>query len=122
MRLLLLFVALFSFGATSFAATPTDGGKMKKVTIKTSAICGMCKTTIEKALYALDGVENAELDVVTKKVKIKYDSKQLTEATLRQAISAAGYDADEVPARQKAYDNLPGCCKKGSSCDGDMEG
>lgn len=117
MRLLLILVTLFSFTAAPFAANlPTEGGKTKKITITTSAVCGMCKTTIEKALVALDGVKSAELDEVTKKVKVKYDESKVDAATLRQAIAAVGYDADDVPARQKAYDKLAGCCKKGSSC------
>lgn len=112
MRVLILFVALFSLTA----AAPTHPIKVERVTIKTSAICGMCKATIEKALYKLDGVETAVLDVTTKKVKVRYDAEKLDVNTLRQAISAAGYDADDIPARQRAYDALPGCCKKDGVC------
>ncbi|PSR12926.1 MAG: MerP protein [Bacteroidetes bacterium] len=96
--------------------TTTSSLRTKKVIIKTSAVCGMCKTTIEKALQALDGVAKAELDLVTQKVTVRYDTNKLDVATLRQAVAAAGYDADEVPARPKAYENLPNCCKKGTSC------
>ena len=83
----------------------------KKITIQTNAICGMCKTNIESSLAALEGVENAELDLVTKKVKIKYDAKVIDENTLRQAIANTGYDADDVPARPKAQEALAACCK-----------
>lgn len=117
MKFLILLVSLFSFTGTTVDLAVEDYGKTKKISIKTSAVCGMCKVAIEKALYALEGVKKAELDLVTKKVKIKYDAALVDVATLRQAISATGYDADEVPARKKAYDALPGCCKKGSSCD-----
>lgn len=103
MRNLFLFVALFGFLA--MAAPP------KKVTIQTNAICGMCKTNIETALAGVEGVQMAELDLVTKKVKIKYDGKVVDEAALRQAIANTGYNADDVPARPKAQEALDACCK-----------
>lgn len=118
MRFLFLLLVLFSFTAASEVANaPEVALKTKKATIKTSAICGMCKKTIEKALYALEGVEKAELDVVTKKVKVKYDPDQVDLNTLRQAISAAGYAADDVPARKKAFDKLAECCKMEGACE-----
>ena len=98
----LLFVALFTM---SVAAPP------KKVVIQTNAICEMCKSSIEKQLLGLDGVAKAELDLVTKKVKIKYDEDVIDVATLRQAIAATGYQADDVPPRPKAQANLAACCK-----------
>lgn len=121
MRHVWVLILLFSFGLTARDVTPlslTDGG-IKKVVIKTSAICGMCKTTIEGALTRLDGVVKAELDLVTQKVTVRYLAKNVDVATLRQAISASGYDADDVPARAKAYENLPACCKKTGSCSDD---
>ncbi|TXF90692.1 heavy-metal-associated domain-containing protein [Neolewinella aurantiaca] len=103
MRNLFLFVALFGFIA--MAAPP------KKIVIQTNAICGMCKTNIEESLGALEGVKKVELDLVTKKVKIKYDDDVLDAATLRQAIANTGYNADDVPARPKAQEALAACCK-----------
>ncbi|OAV44550.1 heavy-metal-associated domain-containing protein [Lewinella sp. 4G2] len=103
MRLLPILVAVFAFIA--MAAPP------KKVVIQTSAVCEMCKTSIEKNLLAIEGVAKAELDLVTKKVKIKYDDKLVDVATLRQAIANTGYAADDVPARPKAVEGLANCCK-----------
>ena len=107
--------AFFSILLLTFAAV-SPVNKIEKAVIKTNAICGMCKATIEKALFALEGVESANLDLVTKKVKVRYDAELLNEATLRQAISAAGYAADDVPARPKAREGLPGCCKTEGEC------
>lgn len=103
MKYTFLFAILFSFVA--MAAPP------KKVVIQTNAQCGMCKTNIETSLASIDGVKTAELDLVTKKVKIKYDDDVVDVATLRQAIANTGYNADEVPARPKAQDALAACCK-----------
>ena len=103
MRQLFLFVALF--GIIAMAAPP------KKVTIQTNAQCEMCQSRIEKVLFDLDGVKRAELDLVTKKVKIKYDAAVVDIATLRQAIAAVGYNADDIPARPQAQAKLDDCCK-----------
>lgn len=103
MRILPILVVLFAFVA--MAAPP------KKVTIQTNAVCEMCKTSIEKNLMALEGVVKAELDLVTKKVKIKFDDELVDVATLRQSIANSGYQADEVPARPKAVEALANCCK-----------
>ncbi len=106
-----LFLLLVVFAFTAMAAPP------KKVVIQTNAVCEMCKNAIEKNLYDIDGVEKAELDLVTKKVKIKYDADVVDVATLRQAIANTGYEADEVPARPKAQEALAACCKpKGDAC------
>jgi copper chaperone CopZ len=103
MRNLLLFVALFGFLA--MAAPP------KKIVIQTNAICGMCKTNIETSLNGMEGVKTAELDLVTMKVKIKFDDKVVDADMLRQAIANTGYNADDVPARPKAQEALAACCK-----------
>ena len=110
MRILTLIVAVFGFMAV---AAPPNTVAIRKVVIQTNAICEMCKTNIESTLNAMDGVKKAELDLVTKKVKIKYDADLLDVATLRQAIANTGYEADEVPARPKAREALAACCKKG---------
>ena len=117
--ILLCFVALFGMST----AAPTNDN-IKKVTIKTSAVCEMCKVRIEKVLNGLEGVEDAELDLVTKNVKIKYDEDVIQVTQLKQAITMAGYGADDLPARPKAVDALPNCCKPDSTCGkkgGDMK-
>ncbi|MTB51158.1 heavy-metal-associated domain-containing protein [Lewinella sp. W8] len=110
MRILIALLAVFTF--TAMVAPP------KKATIQTNAICGMCKKNIETALNGLDGIEKAELDLVTKKVKVKYDAKVIDLTTIRQAIAATGYDADDIPARPKARAALAACCRdeSGDSC------
>lgn len=80
--------------------------------VKTSAVCGMCKTTIERELAFAKGVKKSELDVPSKVVTVIYNPNKTTPEKIRQAISMAGYDADDVPADPKAYEKLHACCKK----------
>ena len=86
--------------------------KPAEVKIKTSAICGMCKKTIEKALSKEAGVQKSSLNVDTKVVTVQYDPKVTGPDKIRTAISKAGYDADDVKADPKAYQNLDECCKE----------
>ena len=93
--------------ATTYAFAQTD-----TVKIKTSAICDMCKAKIEHDLNFEKGVKSAMLDVETKEATIIFNSKKTTPDKLRKAISLTGYDADNLPADEKAYKKLHDCCKK----------
>jgi copper chaperone CopZ len=86
--------------------------KYSKIDIKTSAQCGMCKETIEKALAFVPGVKNSILNMETKVVTVKYNPNKTNSDKIKIAISKAGYDADELHADPEAYEKLPPCCKK----------
>jgi len=43
---------------------------------------------------------------------IKYKKGKNTKENLKIAVTKIGYDADEMPAKLKAYNALPACCKK----------
>ncbi|MBM2813334.1 MAG: MerP protein [Ignavibacteria bacterium] len=79
--------------------------------IKTSAVCDMCQSKIEKALKKVDGVQEANLNVDTKIATVKYESEKTDIDKLRATIAKVGYNADEVKADEKAYNKLPKCCK-----------
>ena len=83
------------------------------IKIKTSAVCGECKTTIEKALNFSKGVKKASLDVDSKMVTVVFRAEKTDPDKIKLAISKAGYDADSIPANPKAYARLKDCCKKG---------
>ncbi|GAB4024341.1 heavy-metal-associated domain-containing protein [Spirosoma gilvum] len=115
-----LFLAVLTsllFVGNSFASAPTRDDKDKEVKIKTSAICGMCKARIERNLSFEKGVKEADLDVKSKVVTIKYNPAKTDVAKLKSVISKTGYDADEVTADEAGYNKLPSCCKKGGGMD-----
>lgn len=103
MRFLPLLLLVFSFVA--MAAPP------KTIVIQTNAQCGMCKTAIEQQLAAIDGVKEAVLDLETKEVTVKFKGKMVDETVLRQAISDAGYQADDVAPNADAQAKLSACCQ-----------
>lgn len=113
------FLPFFALGLMLLSTAFSLGNKTIK--IQTSAVCGMCKDRIESTLGALEGVSFVELDLTTRKVKIKYDDTVQSEASLRLALSQIGYAADEVPADKAAFDELPGCCKSAKACVSDQK-
>jgi copper chaperone CopZ len=112
MRTLSLLIALFAVTFSVFAQQETKK-KTETIEIRTSAVCGMCKDKIETALNGTKGVKYATLNMTTKAVTVKYRPEEVTPDQLRAAITATGYDADDVPADPKAYEKLHACCKKG---------
>lgn len=89
----------------------------EKVEIKTSAICGMCKNTIERDLAFVKGVKTADLDLETKVVTVEFNAKKTDAEKIRESIAKVGYHADSVKRDQKAYNALDPCCKDGAHQD-----
>lgn len=102
--LFILFIGLF--GSVSF-------GQTKEVVIQTSAECGSCKVRLEDKLNYTVGIRFAELDVPSKKLTVRYNSKKVKLEDIKRIISETGYDADEVKAIPASVEKLPTCCKPG---------
>jgi len=82
--------------------------------IKTSAQCELCKERIEKNLVYEPGIISANLDLETKDVSVVFKSHKINKEKIKEVISNAGYDADDLKADEKAYNKLPLCCQKNS--------
>lgn len=108
---ILLLVSIFSFSVSDVKAQ--DSKKLATIKIKTSAQCEECKERLEKAFAYEKGVKKSNLDVETAVFTIEYSPKKTSPEKLKEAVTKVGYDADELPANEKAYEKLPTCCKKG---------
>ena len=106
MYLLLLWIGI------SLTALGQSAKKEETVSIKTSAVCGMCKDRIEQGLAFEKGIRSVTVDIKTKIASVGYNPLKTTADDIRKAISKLGYDADTVVADPKAYAKLPACCKK----------
>lgn len=73
--------------------------------------CDMCKTTIEKAANAVEGVAMANWDVDKKNIEVSFDDTKTNEMSIHNAIAASGYDTEKVPGSEQAYNDLPACCQ-----------
>ena len=114
----LLNLALGAKAQTAPAASAKAAGTAT-AQFKTSAVCDMCKTRIEKSLAYEKGVQSAVLDVPSKVLTVTYRPDKTSPAALRSAVQKIGYDADDQTAEARAYNRLPDCCKKTSSMHSD---
>jgi copper chaperone CopZ len=90
-----------------------QGSNVTLAKIQTSAECGHCKKRLEDKLNYTTGVKYAELTLVDKSLKVKYNKKKIAIDEIRRIISELGYDADHVKAVVSAVKKLPGCCQSG---------
>lgn len=112
----LLAISLTSCNTSSKNNTSTTKEISKDIAIKQISFgvrgnCGMCKSTIEKAANSLDGVSSATWNIDQKTILVSYDSLNINELSIHNAISASGYDTEKVLGNLEAYNNLPGCCQ-----------
>ncbi len=91
--------------------------KVESLDILTSAVCDMCKETLEHDMSFEKGVKKVVLDVDTKVLTVDYNPEKTTPEKLRVAVTNVGYDADDVPANPKKYKRLHPCCKKNGHCE-----
>ena len=81
--------------------------------IKTpNARCENCKTRIEAYLKRYDGVLEITVNYRKGETKVKYVTDRTNIEEIKTAIANCGYDADDVPATEDAYNRLPKTCKK----------
>jgi mercuric ion binding protein len=107
---LLTLLAVFIFNGL-IAQEKTS--KFETVIIQISAQCGDCKTRIEDGLNYTKGVKFAELDLISKKVTVKYLPKKISIEQVKAKINTIGYDADDMKANPESILKLPACCQPG---------
>jgi copper chaperone CopZ len=73
--------------------------------------CDQCKKTLTKAFKKAVGVDEFDINIDAKTVKVKYDKSKTDLAKIENVVTAAGYDANDKKADKDAYDNLDDCCK-----------
>jgi copper chaperone CopZ len=59
--------------------------------------CPSCVTKIEKALRALDGVQEAKVHFNTGRIVVEHDPQKVSSERLVDAIRSAGYEAAVSP-------------------------
>lgn len=110
--ILIVIFSLFAFAASA------QSKKNQKAVIKTALYCDHCKDcetcgkNFQANMLKIKGVRMYELDDKNMTITVYYNGEKNDLQTIRTAISNLGYDADEVKANPKAYENLDSCCKK----------
>ena len=66
---------------------------MEKVDLKVGGMtCGGCVSSVTRALQAVSGVKQADVDLAEGRATVSYDAAITSPARLREAIAAAGFD------------------------------
>lgn len=73
--------------------------------------CGTCKKNIETAVKKLDGIKEITVSVKDKFAHIDYEKSKINIAQIENAITSAGYDANNKKADPESYKKLEDCCK-----------
>ena len=105
-------ISIITIILVSLPGIAQEEQKTKKITIKSSVVCDMCKERVEHDMAFEKGVKSVTVNLKTKEIDITYRTDKTDPDKLREAISKIGYDADDVEAEPKAYAKLPRCCKK----------
>ena len=108
--ILLLPLALI-FLANGLKSETAVYGNEETIIALGSVVCGQCVTRVENALKKVDGVIDVTVDLDSKQARVTYDNSITSLDKLENAITKAGYDANDKKADRKAYNRLPGCCK-----------
>jgi|TARA_R110000782_G_scaffold270482_1_gene371732 copper chaperone CopZ len=101
---------------TSTTITQEEKEELVNATFTVYGNCGMCKKRIEKAALSVDGVKEANWDVETKVLSVKFSDITFGENnysinTVSEKIAAVGHDTQFNKASKDDYNALPGCCQ-----------
>ena len=83
--------------------------KIQTETFLVEGVCMMCEKRIEKAALQA-GVVSADWDKDSKGLTIIYKPKKASLQQVKEALSEAGHDTEDVKASEEAYAKLPDCC------------
>jgi periplasmic mercuric ion binding protein len=105
-------LVLITIAFVFVSASTAYSGDNEKATISVLTIqCGMCKKNITKALKNTEGVISVQVEIENKTAVVTYDDSKTNLSILENAITSAGYDANDKKADPAAYEKLDDCCK-----------
>ncbi|MBW6481519.1 MAG: heavy-metal-associated domain-containing protein [Vicingaceae bacterium] len=101
---------------TNATITQEKQEELVNTTLTVYGNCGMCKKRIEKAALSVDGVKEANWDVETNVLSVKFSDiifgkNNYSINTVSEKIAAAGHDTQFNKASEDVYNALPGCCQ-----------
>ena len=91
---------------------------MKQQFNVTGMSCAACSAHVEKAVSALDGAEQVQVNLLAGTMTVVYDADRLGTEAILKAVTDAGYGADRIPPKlPHSRMTAPRCapCSDGSS-------
>ena len=111
-KTLLLFIVLLIVSCSSKKQAEDPLKQIQTASINLpSMVCTTCKKNITKAIYAVEGVKDVDVDVKKKVAEVKFVPMQTNLETIERAVTEAGYDANEKKRNADTYEKLDACCK-----------
>ncbi len=108
--LILLTIGLLFVGCSK--SPEKNQVKFETTSIKVeTAQCGSCASAITKALNNVEGVQKADVDIKKKVATVIFASDKTSLSHLEEAVTKAGYSANDKKADAAAYEKLDECCK-----------
>ncbi len=107
-------IALILCLSASFAVVAK--GNLEKLKFKTSSVCDMCKSRIEKALTETEGVTDALVNLNKSEVNVKFDPAKTSAEKIKQVVLNTGYSVDDRSPDKAVAAKLPKCCQKSGVC------
>jgi len=105
-------------GILGIAFSVQAGSKITRIKVKASIYCDHCQKCescgkrLETAVYGVKGVKRMDIDPGSKTVEVIYNADKATPDQIREAIAAAGFDADGLKGNAKVYEQWDDCCKR----------
>ena len=85
--------------------------KTVDIDISENMICNTRMPLMKKALIKVKGVESVEINQNDKKATVTFDDSLTDVSKLEDALSMAGFKANDKEADQMGYQSLPKCCQ-----------
>ena len=108
-KILFIILSLFVFSC-SVKSNISDSTNLIEISLPTMQ-CNMCVDNIENSLNKVDGIVKYQVELNNLIVKVKYDTKKISQEKIELAISNAGYKANAIDANIEVYNKLAMCCK-----------
>ena len=111
-NVLLLLLMFLLLSCTGKKQNENPLSKRETVTVSLpSIVCDKCVKTIQKAIFRVEGVKDVNIDLSKKTAEVEFVPFQTNLQAIEEAITEAGYDANNRKRNPEAYEKLDQCCK-----------
>ncbi len=125
-KIVMFFVCmLFAY----YADAQVMSAKATWVTIKSNNLkCWPCQQALERYLTVENksnfesGILQWKINLLQGEIRLQYLPDRVTADQIKEAITGAGFDADELKADSVAYKSIPPICKRAEDGGGPQKG
>lgn len=112
MKTRIILIIILAFAAQTFNPAMATEKKEKPVTVSfwVAGVCGMCESTIEKALD-VKGIINADYNLETHTLEVTYKPGKISEDQIHKLLNEVGYDTSKYTATDEQYQRTHECCR-----------